>query len=292
MLLVPNDYQDFATTVSYFRVARGGTLRVKLADHSIQVLSVSDGGQVSLPVRRIYEHGTSASGFQTEQFYPPSSPNADTPVAYAPSVKEVPSGVQGLVGGPQDNCVFNLPDNSVGDYLVVWTIVLTNGGAIPSFTVPPGWTMLVSSTGAGYGIFMFGKVSTGHEATLTMPCSFDLQGFLYVGYNPGRGLLEDVAFGPVSGTPGTSFDSPSLEALGSNRTLLTAALFGPSATTLTLPSAVKYQVENGPNSNPDQVVILTVGVEKVDAGPTPVRTALSDLPCTGGLVSLLLKPSI
>ena len=66
MRLMPSDTQDFAYTVTAFSVAVGGALKVKLYDGSVQVLTVSHGAIVNLPVRRIFRTGTTCTEFQTD----------------------------------------------------------------------------------------------------------------------------------------------------------------------------------------------------------------------------------
>lgn len=68
MRLIPNEYANFAYSVNFFRVENGGTIKLQTADGTVTTLTVQTGDYVNLPVRRIYQIGTTASGFQTEMF--------------------------------------------------------------------------------------------------------------------------------------------------------------------------------------------------------------------------------
>jgi hypothetical protein len=64
--LIPHDTKDYAYTVNFFQVGRGGTLKMRLATGEVRTVLVASGACVSLPVKRIYRSGTTASDFQTD----------------------------------------------------------------------------------------------------------------------------------------------------------------------------------------------------------------------------------
>lgn len=65
MRVIPNDRRDFAYTVRHLRVERGGSLRVKLTDGTVTVLTVQDDTVLAEPLHRIYQTGTTATGLTT-----------------------------------------------------------------------------------------------------------------------------------------------------------------------------------------------------------------------------------
>ncbi len=97
MHLVPSDTQDFAYTITLFKVLKGGVIRVKLVGGSIVTRTVRDGEYVNLPVRRLFTTGTTARGFnnafldygvawQLEVPYGEPSDDDDESPDYSPSL--------------------------------------------------------------------------------------------------------------------------------------------------------------------------------------------------------------
>lgn len=85
MTVVPHDAKDFLYAVPFFRVERGGTLHMKLDDDSIVRLVVGDEDYVKpqVAVRRIFQTGTSASGFQTDTVLPKTAADYFQRVPYS-----------------------------------------------------------------------------------------------------------------------------------------------------------------------------------------------------------------
>lgn len=94
MKLIPSDTRDFAYTVNFFTVDKGGTLRVRLADGTVVTRVVQDGQFVNLPVRRIFNTGTSARGFNNDLL-----PDGD----YATKNVQVPYALQEDAGIVTEN---------------------------------------------------------------------------------------------------------------------------------------------------------------------------------------------
>lgn len=88
MRLIPSDTYDFAYTVTFFRVTHGGRIRVKLSDGSQVTRDVRDGEYVNLPVRRLYQSGTTASGFNNALL--DIGPDRELDIPYAPDGELTP----------------------------------------------------------------------------------------------------------------------------------------------------------------------------------------------------------
>ena len=115
MRAIPSDTQDFAYTLNFLRVERGGTLRLKLATHKIVTIDAHDGMHLNLEIRRIFATGTTAGGFFVDLF-PPDNDDA-TPVPYAASSEEeeIDDGI-GLVAG------FTVAQVDNTDFTYDWTV--------------------------------------------------------------------------------------------------------------------------------------------------------------------------
>lgn len=148
MTLVPSDDYDFIYVINFFRVTNGGDIRMKLADHTIHVLPVCHGAWVNLSVRRIYETGTTASGFETDLFTPivsfPGGPQVPylpvPPVPPTPPVPPIPpvppSPPPGGYDGNPLTVEVNEDGNRVvftfgGDVIVANTITISVNGGPP-----------------------------------------------------------------------------------------------------------------------------------------------------------------